>query len=249
MGEEGKGNYERISTLVRHVAIIMDGNGRWAERQGLPRLEGHRKGIETVRIIVEESGRLGIPFLTLYSFSTENWKRPLQEVQGLLKLFEDAIHRYGEELHKNNVCVRFLGSREGLPERLRRAMEDLERKTASNGGLTLNLALNYGGRDEILRAVRRFWERGNDWASLSEEAFRLFLDTGDQPDPDLLIRTGGEKRVSNFLLWQIAYTELWFTDVLWPDFTTIHFHQALEDFTRRKRRYGGIFEERPHAPR
>lgn len=240
MGEEGKRNYERVNVLLQHVAIIMDGNGRWAERRGLPRLEGHRKGIETVRVIVEESGRLGIPFLTLYSFSTENWRRPLQEVQGLLTLFEEAIHQYGEELKKNNVCVRFLGRRDGLPERLRKAMEDLEGKTRENTGLTLNLAVNYGGRDEILRAVQRFLESGKNLTTLTEETFRFFLDTGDQPDPDLLIRTGGEKRISNFLLWQVAYTELWFTDVLWPDFNVLLFHQALEDFAQRRRRFGGL---------
>ncbi len=240
MGEEGKRDYERVSALLQHVAIIMDGNGRWAERRGLPRLEGHRRGLEIVRVIVEETGRLGIPFLTLYSFSTENWRRPLQEVQGLLALFEEAILRYGEELKKNNVRVRFLGRREGLPEHLRTVMHELEEQTAINQGLTLNLALNYGGRDEILRAVQRFQKTQGDWSTLSEETFRVFLDTENQPDPDLLIRTGGEQRISNFLLWQIAYTELWFTDTLWPDFTVSHFHQALEDFARRKRKFGGL---------
>ncbi|MEN3202659.1 MAG: polyprenyl diphosphate synthase [Atribacterota bacterium] len=240
MGKEGKGNYERVSAFLQHIAIIMDGNGRWAERQGLPRLEGHRKGIEVARIIVEEVGRLGIPFLTLYSFSTENWRRPLQEVQGLLALFEEAVSRYGEELKKNNVCVRFLGRREGLPEKLKKVMGELEKETARNTGLVLNLALNYGGRDEILRAVCRFGESGGDWSALTEETFRSFLDTGDQPDPDLLIRTGGEKRISNFLLWQIAYTELWFTDVLWPDFNVLLLHQALEDFAQRSRKFGGL---------
>lgn len=240
MGKEGKGNHERVSALLQHVAIIMDGNGRWAERQGLPRLEGHRKGVEVVRVIVEEVGRLGIPFLTLYSFSTENWRRPLQEVQGLLSLFEEAVNRYGKDLKANNVCVRFLGRRDGLPEKLREAMNGLEKETAGNTGLTLNLALNYGGRDEILRAIRRFAESGRDWSTLTEETFRSFLDTGDQPDPDLLIRTGGEKRISNFLLWQIAYTELWFTDTLWPDFTISLLHQALEDFAQRRRKFGGL---------
>ncbi|MCX7730710.1 MAG: polyprenyl diphosphate synthase [Candidatus Caldatribacterium sp.] len=240
MGKEGKRDYERVSALLRHVAIIMDGNGRWAEQRGLPRLEGHRKGVETVRVIVEETGRLGIPFLTLYSFSTESWRRPVKEVHGLLALFEETVKRYGGELKANNVRVRFLGRRDSLPESLKRAMDELEQETARNTGLTLNLALNYGGRDEILRAMRRFWESGKDWSTLSEETFRLFLDTGNQPDPDLLIRTGGEKRISNFLLWQVAYTELWFTDVLWPDFNVLLFHQALEDFAQRRRRFGGL---------
>lgn len=240
MGEERKGDYERIGSALKHVAIIMDGNGRWAEQRGLPRLEGHRKGVETVRVIVEESGRLGISFLTLYSFSTENWKRPLAEIQGLMELFEKAINHYKEELKKNNVRVIFIGRREGVPGKLREAMENLEKETANNKGLTLNLALNYGGRDEILRAIQRVAEKDENFSSLNEEKFRLFLDTRDQPDPDLLIRTGGEKRISNFLLWQVAYTELWFTDVLWPDFTAIEFHKALEDFIQRRRKFGGL---------
>lgn len=240
MGKEGKGNYERVSALLQHIAIIMDGNGRWAEQRGLPRLEGHRKGVEVVRTVVEEVGRLGIPFLTLYSFSTENWRRPVQEVQGLLALFEESIHRYGAELKANNVRVRFLGRRDGLPEHLQEAMGKLEEETRENSGLTLNLALNYGGRDEILRAIHRFQKSGRDWSDLDEATFRTFLDTGDQPDPDLLIRTGGEKRVSNFLLWQIAYTEFWFTDILWPDFTVMVLHEALEEFARRRRRFGGL---------
>lgn len=241
MGKERKGNYERLSSIVKHVAIIMDGNGRWAERRGLPRLEGHRKGVEVTRSIVEESGKLGIRFLTLYSFSTENWKRPIGEVQGLMHLFEESIERYGDELNANDVRVRFLGRREGLPKEVVKSITELEEKTAFNQGLTLNLAINYGGRDEIIRAVQHIYKENPELlVHLDEGAFHSYLDTALCPDPDLLIRTGGEKRISNFLLWQIAYTELWFTETFWPDFTVAEFRQALEDFASRKRKFGGI---------
>ncbi|MEN3185549.1 MAG: polyprenyl diphosphate synthase [Atribacterota bacterium] len=241
MGKERKGNHERLDFILKHVAIIMDGNGRWAERRGLPRLEGHRRGVEVTRSIVEESGKVGIRFLTLYSFSTENWKRPISEVQGLMHLFEESIERYGDELNENDVRVRFLGRREGLPREIVRSIIGLEEKTALNQGLTLNLAVNYGGRDEILRAVQHIYKRNPEsLLSLDEDTFRSYLDTALCPDPDLLIRTGGEKRISNFLLWQIAYTELWFTDTFWPDFTVIEFRKALEDFASRKRKFGGI---------
>jgi undecaprenyl diphosphate synthase len=241
MGEKRERNHERLDFFLQHVAIIMDGNGRWAERRGLPRLEGHKKGVETTRIIVEESGKLGIKFLTLYSFSTENWKRPMGEVQGLMHLFQESMKRYGEELNANKVRVRFLGKREGLPGEVLESMVELEEKTAMNQGLTLSLAINYGGRDEILRAVREAYRRNPEaLLHLSESAFQSYLDTASYPDPDLLIRTGGEKRVSNFLLWQIAYTELWFTETLWPDFTATEFRQALEEFSSRKRKFGGI---------
>lgn len=240
MGKERKGNYERLDAVLRHVAIIMDGNGRWAERKGLPRIEGHRKGIEVTKCIVEDSGKLGLQFLTLYSFSTENWKRPLSEVQGLMHLFQESIVRYGEELHANRVRVRFLGRREGLPKEVVESMSVLEEKTSSNQGLTLSLAINYGGRDEILRAMQKMVQHQDTLVYLDERALQSRLDTASYPDPDLLIRTGGEKRISNFLLWQIAYTELWFTETLWPDFTTTEFRKALEDFALRKRRFGGI---------
>ncbi|MGQ9473818.1 MAG: polyprenyl diphosphate synthase [Candidatus Caldatribacteriaceae bacterium] len=240
MGEERKGNYERLDAILKHVAIIMDGNGRWAERKGLPRIEGHKKGVEVTRCIVEESGKLGLQFLTLYSFSTENWKRPLNEVQRLMYLFQESIVRYGEELHNSQVRVRFLGRREGLPKEVVKSMSALEEKTSSNQGLTLSLAINYGGRDEILRAIQKMFQYEDALVRLDEKVFQSYLDTASCPDPDLLIRTGGEKRISNFLLWQIAYTELWFTETLWPDFTTTEFRKALEDFALRKRKFGGI---------
>ncbi len=240
MGEKREGNHERVE-LPQHVAIIMDGNGRWAENQGLPRLDGHKKGVEVVRTIVEESATIGIKFLTLYSFSTENWKRSINEVQGLMALFQESIARYGDELKAKGVRVRFLGRREGLPQDVLHNMSNLEEKTIANRGLSLNLAINYGGRDEIIRAIHRLLETEKRmFHPLTENIIHNYLDTAFCPDPDLLIRTGGEKRVSNFLLWQIAYTELWFTETLWPDFTVTEFHQAIRDFLQRRRKFGGI---------
>ncbi|HXL01598.1 MAG TPA: polyprenyl diphosphate synthase [Candidatus Atribacteria bacterium] len=240
MGKERERDNDRIGIILRHVAIIMDGNGRWAERQGLPRLEGHRKGVEVIRNLVEETVKAGIPFLTLYAFSTENWKRPINEIQGLMRLFMESIDKYGKELEENRVKVKFLGRKDGLPQDLTLQINDLEKSTLKGENLNLNLAINYGGRDEILRAVKNIYQTDHSLlTSLSEENFSIYLDTGNQPDPDLLIRTGGEKRISNFLLWQIAYTELWFTDTLWPDFTVEEYHQAFQDFTGRKRNFGG----------
>ncbi|MCX6090557.1 MAG: polyprenyl diphosphate synthase [Candidatus Atribacteria bacterium] len=241
MGEKRKGNPEYLAYGLNHIAMIMDGNGRWAKRRGLPRLAGHKQGVETVRSVVEECGDIGIPFLTLYSFSTENWQRPVNEVQGLMDLFLESIDRFGPELHKKRVRVRFIGRREGLPESLIRQMGGLEQLTEKNTDLTLNLALNYGGRDELIRSFLRFLNDASRPANgLNEAVFRTYLDTGHQPDPDMLIRTAGEKRLSNFLLWQVAYSELWFTDTLWPDFTVEHLHDALNDFVSRKRKFGGL---------
>ena len=242
MGKERKRNNDYIGTILRHVAIIMDGNGRWAEKRGLPPLEGHRKGVEVVRILVEETAKVGISFLTLYAFSTENWKRPVNEIQGLMRLFVESMDKYGKELEDNKVRVKFLGRKDGLPEDLVLQMNDLEKHTMRGANLNLNLAINYGGRDEILRAVKNIYQENHSLlASLLEENFSAYLDTGNQPDPDLLIRTGGERRISNFLLWQIAYTELWFTDTLWPDFTIEEYHQAFQDFMERERKFGGRF--------
>jgi len=241
MGKERKRNNDRIGIILKHVAIIMDGNGRWAEKQSLPRLEGHKKGVEVIRNVIEETAEVDISFLTLYAFSTENWKRPISEIQGLMKLFEESIDKYGQELVENKVRVRFLGRKDGLPQDLVSQINDLEKSTLRGERLNLNLAINYGGRDEILRAVKNIYDYNDRSLSafLSEESFSSYLDTKNQPDPDLLIRTGGEKRISNFLLWQIAYTELWFTDTLWPDFTIEEYHRAFQDFRERKRKFGG----------
>ena len=241
MGEKREGNHEYLEFGIYHVAIIMDGNGRWAQARGKPRLEGHRQGVETVRMVVKETWDEKIPFLTLYSFSTENWRRPINEVQGLMQIFIEAIDRYADELHQNQVKVRFIGKKEGFPGHLTERMENLEKLTGQNQGLTLNLALNYGGRDEIIRAFQKFLQSSlNQEREIGEDSFRQFLDTENQPDPDLLIRTGGEKRLSNYLLWQLAYSELYFTEILWPDFSYQDYHQALADFISRKRRFGGL---------
>ncbi|HIE52819.1 MAG TPA: isoprenyl transferase [Armatimonadetes bacterium] len=230
--------------LPQHIAVIMDGNGRWAQRQGLPRLLGHRAGAEAVRRVIEGCRELKVPYLTLYTFSAENWRRPPEEVQGLMGLIEQKIREEIDELDANQVRVCLLGRMEGLPsslqEELRRDME----RTKDNTGLTLFLALNYGGRLEIVDAARRVAQevRAGHLApeELDEETFAQYLYAPGVPDPELLIRTGGEMRVSNFLLWQIAYAELWVTPVLWPDFTKADLYRAVYEFQQRDRRFGGL---------
>lgn len=228
--------------LPAHVAIIMDGNGRWAKQRELPRIEGHRAGIRTVREIVETAGSIGIGFLTLYTFSSENWNRPPGEVLGLMTLLAETLEREVPELHRNRVRLRTIGDISILPRRNREALEAAIAETAGNNGLTLILALNYGGRDEIVRAVRKIAERAADGTlspgKITAETIGAALDTAGIPDPDLLIRTSGEYRLSNFLLWQLAYTELWITEVMWPDFSTADFYDALESYTGRERRFG-----------
>ncbi len=241
MGKERKRNYEPVGAYLRHLAIIMDGNGRWAEKNHLSRIEGHRRGVKTVEMVVKECSENDIPFLTLYSFSTENWKRPISEVQALFELFNHSIRDYGPKLHANRVKVRFIGRRDGIPGELIREINTLEDMTALNDKLTLNLAINYGGRDEILRAfLKILHEKGAQAKTIRESDFQRYLDTHDHPDPDLLIRTAGEMRLSNFLLWQLAYSEMWFTRVLWPDFSPQDLHQAFNDFISRKRKFGGL---------
>ena len=228
--------------IPSHVAIIMDGNGRWAKQRNLPRIDGHRAGVQTVREIVRAAGSIGIGYLTLYTFSSENWNRPPGEVLGLMDLLAETLERELAELHQNKVRLRTIGDISILPRRncdaLKAAIED----TSANTGLTLVLALNYGGRDEIVRAVRkiavRVREGSLDPSKISPDTIESALDTAGMPEPDLLIRTSGEHRLSNFLLWQLAYTELWITDVMWPDFTVSDFYEALESFSGRERRFG-----------
>lgn len=227
-----------------HVAIIMDGNGRWAKRRGWPRLVGHRKGTERVREIVSAAPALGISWLTLYAFSTENWKRSTEEVLGLMGLFARYIERYATQLAKDGVRLRFIGERSRLGETLVKLMNDIEAKTAHCTRLNLTIALNYGGRDELVRMARALAQdaaRGNlDPADISEALISQRLDTGAIPDPDLVIRTSGETRTSNFLPWQAAYAEYEFTPTLWPDFTTDEMAEILRRFTLRERRFGGV---------
>ncbi|WP_332461138.1 isoprenyl transferase [Acuticoccus mangrovi] len=230
--------------LPRHVAIIMDGNGRWAARRGLPRTLGHRKGVEAVRRIVRHAGNRGVEVLTLFAFSRENWSRPAREIAELLSLLRFFIRNDLAELAGNGVAVNVIGSRDDLSDDLLDLIAEAEARTAGNDRMQLLLAFNYGGRDEIVRAARRIAEaaaRGDlDPAALDESAFSSFLDTANFPDPDLVIRTSGELRVSNFLLWQSAYAEYAFPSVLWPDFDEALFDEALADFANRDRRFGAV---------
>ncbi len=230
-------NFER---LPAHVAIIMDGNGRWAAQRHLPRVEGHRAGIESVRDVVESSARVGIGVLTLYAFSVENWKRPRTEVNTLMTLLKRYLRLELNTLLMNNIRFRVIGRSEELSPDVRHELEVGVRQTAHNSGMQFNIALNYGGRAEIVDAARRAISAGVPADELDEQRFGGFLYTSGQPDPDLLIRTSGEMRVSNFLLWQIAYSEIWVTETLWPDFRCRHLLEAIVAYQKRDRRYGGI---------
>src|SRR6266508_4392544 len=230
-------NFDR---LPQHVAVIMDGNGRWAAHRHLPRVEGHRAGIDSVRDIVETSARLGIKVLTLYAFSVENWKRPRAEVNTLMMLLKRYIRLELGTLLKNNIVFRVIGRSEELSPDVQHELEIGIRQTAANTGMLFNIALNYGGRAEIVDAARRAIAAGMPADELDERRFGNFLYTAGQPDPDLLIRTSGEMRVSNFLLWQIAYSEIWVTETLWPDFRRRHLLEAVVAYQKRDRRYGGI---------
>ena len=230
------------ATLPPHVAIIMDGNGRWAERRGLARHAGHREGIPVVRMCVEECLRRGIGALTLFAFSSENWRRPAAEVSNLMTLFVDAREREVPELHANGVRLAVIGDRHALSVRLQSRVAEAERHTAANGALRLQIALSYGGRWDVVQAARKLAAEvaagSLPAASIDEARFGAALALGGLPDPDLFVRTGGERRISNFLLWNLAYTELWFTDTLWPDFDVAAFEAALAFFAGRDRRYG-----------
>jgi undecaprenyl diphosphate synthase len=230
-------NFER---LPEHIAVIMDGNGRWAAQRHLPRVEGHRAGIESVREVVEGSARLGIKVLTLYAFSVENWKRPASEVSTLMMLLKRYLRLELSTLLRNNIRFRVIGRAADLAPDIRDELTAAEAKTAGSTGMLFNIALNYGGRAEIVEAARRLLEAGIQPEELDEHRFAGFLYTAGQPDPDLLIRTSGEMRVSNFLLWQIAYAEIWVTDTLWPDFRKRHLLEAVLAYQKRDRRYGGI---------
>ncbi|AAC07254.1 polyprenyl diphosphate synthase [Aquifex aeolicus] len=227
--------------LPEHVAIIMDGNGRWARQRGLPRVAGHYRGAEVAEDIIEYCIELGIKHLTLFAFSTENWNRPKEEVKALFELMENYIRSKREKLYSLGVRVRLIGRRDRLSRGLVNLMEELESDSKDFKNLFLNVAIDYGGRDDILRAVKKIMEVQP--SKLDEETFSQFLDLSCSPDPDLLIRTAGEKRISNFLLWNLAYTELYFTDTLWPDFTREEFMKALEDYSRRKRKFGRVLDE------
>jgi undecaprenyl diphosphate synthase len=230
--------------IPKHIAIIMDGNGRWAKKKNLPRTAGHKAGVETIREIVKECNSLGVKCLTLYAFSTENWKRPKDEVGTLMKLLVEYLRNEFEELNLNDVVINHIGDITKLPAVCQSELKDAYERTKDNKGLVLNLALNYGGRDEIVRAFKKLNKDiayGKlDIDDISDEILSNYMYTKGMCDPDLLIRTSGEKRLSNFLLWQLAYAEFWFTDIHWPDFTKETLRQAIYDYQNRDRRFGGI---------
>ncbi|MGC4375666.1 isoprenyl transferase [Fictibacillus sp. Mic-4] len=243
--KENKDDVElKENHIPRHVAIIMDGNGRWAKKRGLPRIAGHHEGMKVVKKIVMEANRIGVKVLTLYAFSTENWKRPRDEVNFLMKLPGEFLNSYLPELIEENVQVRIMGNKDVLPEHTVNAVNEAIERTKYNDGLVLNFALNYGSRNEITEAVKKIIgdvQSGKITSSIiNEEFINQYLMSADLPDPDLLIRTSGEVRLSNFMLWQLAYSEFWFTDVLWPDFKGEHLIQAIYDYQHRGRRYGGV---------
>lgn len=229
--------------VPRHVAVIMDGNGRWATQRGLPRAAGHRAGTENIRRVIERFADHGVQYLTLYAFSTENWNRPEREVRALIRLLRYFIRRELDNFRKNNVRLRMLGHMETLPEWLQRQVADAIEVTSRNTGLVLNICFSYGGRDDIVMAVRQAIRDELAADEITEEAISARLSTGSDPDPDLVIRTGGEYRISNFLLWQGAYAELYFTDAYWPDFGREDIDIALADYGRRKRKFGGLLPE------
>lgn len=233
-----------LSSVPSHIAIIMDGNGRWAKKRGLPRIAGHHEGMKVVRKIVKASNELGIKVLTLYAFSTENWKRPKTEVDYLMKLPEEFLGSFLPELVEENVQVRVMGNKDQLPPHTLRAINKAIDNTKHNDGLILNFALNYGSRYEIIEGIKQLIKDTNNGRleveEINEEVFSAYLMSSDLREPDLLIRTSGEIRLSNFMLWQLAYAEFWFTEVLWPDFAEKHYYQAIVEYQRRARRFGGV---------
>ncbi len=231
------------SRVPRHIAIIMDGNGRWAKRRGLPRLAGHRAGTENIRRIVRECVEQRVRCLTLYAFSTENWTRPSREVDGLMRILSEFIDRETRNLHEENVQIRHLGRLEGISETLKRKIQWAIDLTRDNQRLTLAVAFNYGGRSDIVDAVRALVAQGLPPDAIDEQQISDHLSTRGMPDPDLIIRTSGEWRLSNFLIWQAAYSEYWVTPVFWPDFDSEQLQQAIQDYGQRERRFGGLSSE------
>ncbi len=238
---------EETKKIPHHVAIILDGNGRWAKSKGMPRNYGHMQGAKTVEVICEEAYKMGIKYLTVYAFSTENWNRPQDEVDALMKLLRNYMKTCLKTAAKNNMCVRVIGEKSRLDEDIRNRIAELEEATKNNTGLHFQIAINYGGRDEIVRAVKKLAQQVSDGTlqpeTITEQTISDTLDTHGIPEPDLLIRTCNELRISNFLLWQLAYTEFYFTPVAWPDFTKEELEKAVEAYNRRDRRYGLVKDE------
>lgn len=233
-----------LENLPQHIGIIMDGNGRWAKKRGLPRTSGHAEGAKTFERIVEDAGNIGIKIVTVYAFSTENWRRQKEEVSAIMALLEDYLDHGIERLAGRDVKVHFIGDLSAFSDSFQQKMRDFEKATMNNSGLLLNVALNYGGRNELTNAVRKIAtevkENKIDICDINEQTIESFLYTAGQPDPDLIIRPSGEYRLSNFLMWQSAYSEFWFSNCLWPDFTKEHLLQAIADYQKRNRRYGGV---------
>ena len=235
---------EDADNIPQHIAIIMDGNGRWAKAKNLPRTMGHKAGVETIRRVIKEADRLGVKYITLYAFSTENWKRPKDEVNALMKLLVQYLRSEVSELHRNKVVLRVLGDITALADECRKEIEESIELTKNNTGLVLNFAFNYGGRDEIIRAVKNVVDDVQEGKinkeNITQELFANYLYTKDSPDPDLIIRPSGEQRLSNFLLWQCAYSEFWYSNINWPDFSEKDLQQAIYDYQNRDRRFGGV---------
>ncbi|HAS79312.1 MAG TPA: isoprenyl transferase [Fusobacteriaceae bacterium] len=223
--------------IPKHIAIIMDGNGRWAQNRHLPRFIGHREGAKRIKKIIEHAGQVGIEYLSVYAFSTENWKRPQKEVDALMDIFEKYLKTEVKNMLKNNIKLIVTGRKENVSSKLLKSIAEVEKLTVKNDGLTFNICFNYGGRSEIIDAVKKIIE--SEEKNINEENFKKYL-YSDIPDPELVIRTSGEFRISNFLLWQIAYSEIYVTDVLWPDFDEKEFDKAIENFQNRNRRFGGV---------
>ncbi len=246
-------NIPVVATVPRHIAVIMDGNGRWARKRFMPRIAGHKRGVDTVRDIVKHCANIGVEYLTLFAFSSENWRRPQEEVNFLMGLFVEALKREVEKLHKNNIKLIIIGDRSRFDQSLLIQIEEGEKTTANNTGLTLTIAANYGGRWDMLQAMNRMLESKPDFRTdlsqpaeykqFDEQDITPYLSMHYAPEPDLFIRTGGEKRISNFLLWQLAYTELYFTDTLWPDFNEAALDSAIDSYQQRERRFGRTSEQ------
>jgi undecaprenyl diphosphate synthase len=239
-----KETQESLQNIPNHVAIIMDGNGRWALEKGLPRLSGHRAGTENLREVIEACAEFGIQYLTIYAFSTENWKRPKEEIQGLMRIFKTMLDRELQNLHENGVQLRHLGRLDQIDKELQKKVREAIELTKDNKTLILNVAFNYGGRDEILQAVKNIITAGHSADDIDDEQFAKYLYTSESPDPDLIIRTSGEFRCSNFLIWQSAYAEWYFTPTYWPDFNKEELRQALIVYNQRERRYGEVKQEK-----
>jgi undecaprenyl diphosphate synthase len=231
---------EKKNLVPNHIAIIMDGNGRWAEQRGLTRVEGHRAGVKHIYSLIRHLYTKGVKYVTLYAFSTENWRRPEDEVNGIFRILHETTERESKKLNKYGICIRHIGSLQGLSADTLESIKKATQITAGNTGMTLSIALNYGGRAEIVEAVRRIVAGNLKPAEIDEKIFQSFLYIPELPDVDLVIRTGGEMRISNLLIWQTAYSEYYFTPVLWPDFTVTELKKALIEFNRRQRRFGGL---------